>query len=346
MVRAAWGGVFAFGLLFASAASTSAFAAAPDTAPFQGNWVNDASRTVLNALGASDNEDVARIVVSAEGKSRLRIHLYGRCGGLCDWGSALGHPYTDAASSDMVRAIRADFQTSSGIKHLTLRPGSRSALRFELVTDFTDRSGRHDYETAGSLRLDNAPPPPEKPAPAPVVVAHPSGAAQAAVALSPAPHHVAEPQPARDEDEDCVKVYPPDVIATPTARGTVVKDFLHTLINFEADKLAAAKTVQVIRQYRFDEMCGIGRGKAKFSYWRVAGQFPKTAIAGADCVEIQPDAITAQGGKVLAGSRVIADFDGDSASAVKAVQLLRSNKVNRQCFAARPNEKMVYWLAR
>jgi hypothetical protein len=247
----------------------------------------------------------------------------------------------------MVRAIRADFQTPSGIKHLTLRPGSRSSLRFELVTDFTDRSGRHDYETSGSLRLDNAPPPPEKPMPAPVVfAARPSNAPQAAVALTPTPHHVAELPPARDEDEECTKVYPPDVIATPTPRGTVVKDFLHTLINFESDKLAAAKTVQVIRQYRFDEQCFIGRGKSKFTYWRVAGQFPKTAMAGSDCVEIQPDAITAQGGKVVAANRVIADFEGDTASASRAVQLLRSNKVNRQCFAARPNEKMVYWLAR
>jgi len=126
----------------------------------------------------------------------------------------------------------------------------------------------------------------------------------------------------------------------------VVRDYEHVILDFGSDKLAAAKAERVLAFYRFDEQCYIARPKPKMIYWRVAGQLPREVMKGADCVDILPDAISVQNGKVLSAARVVLDYGVDGVSAAKAASVLRNYAITRQCYGARPNEKMVYWLTR
>jgi hypothetical protein len=336
MLRAAFAGIFTLGLLGAAASGAPA--------DFTGIWVHDKDEGILGGLFGQGDEDISRVVITAQGVNAVRIHLYGRCTPECDWGSELARAHYESPKSDAVRSLLADFKTPSGTKRLVIRPGAGRALRFELFTDFTDHSGRHDYEMAGSLRLAPVSPP---------VVAQAAQAAPSAAAAAAAPAEAlpAAPVPvartAVEAAEDCVRINPEDVFMGPGARGGwVVRDYEHVILDFGADKLAAAKATQVMNYYHFDEQCYIARPKPKMIYWRIAGSLPRETLKGQDCLDIQPDAVTVQGGKVFSGTRQVLDYAEDGASAAKAAAVLRSYSVTRQCFAAKPNDKMVYWLSK
>lgn len=122
-------------------AATVAFAvlatgtASAEVSGFIGNWFNsesDKGGFLGTFIGSeTDKSDIARIVLTPAGVNHVRIHLYGRCSPECDWGSQLGHNFSDSPDSDEVRSIAADFNTGYGVKHLTLRNGPGNSLRFD-----------------------------------------------------------------------------------------------------------------------------------------------------------------------------------------------------------------------
>ncbi len=318
-----------------AAAGLMGGAALADVSDFLGSWLNaDTGQAGFlgNIVGSgSDDSEIARIVTTPAGASAVRIHLYGRCDPECDWGSQIGHGRSAAPGSADIESISADFNTGKSIKHLTLRQGPGNTLRFSLATDFTDHSGRHDYDASGTLRS------------APVVAQAPAmpGAAPSSVAA------VAPAAPAAaDITEDCVKINPEDIFVAPSKRGWAARDYNHIILDYGSDKLGAATAARVLEYYRFDEQCYIVRPKPKMIYWRVAGQFPRDSMPGEDCLEVHPQGVAAKGGRVLDGDRVIVDFGGDAAAAAQAASVIRTYRINRQCFVARPSDKMVYWLSR
>ena len=68
-------------------------------------------------------------------------------------------------------------------------------------------------------------------------------------------------------------------------------------------------------------------------------------MPGQDCVAVNFSGVKAAGAKVMDGDRVLIYFDDDTASAERAASVIRIYRLNRQCFVARPNDTMVYWLA-
>jgi len=305
-----------------------------DVSGYLGAWLNpDKNSGLLGSWIGPDSGDsgIARLVATPAGAGHIRLHLYGRCRPECDWGSQLGHNHSAAPDSAEVVSISADFVTGEGVKHLTLRPGPGHSLRYEVVTDFNERAGRHDYETGGSLVAATAP------APAAAGTPVPSAAAPVAAAAPAAPRELAE---------DCVAINPADVYMAPANRGYRVNDYAHTIVDFGANKLAAAKAVRVLEYYGFDEQCYVSRPHPKMVYWRTGGRIPAAAMPGEDCDEVHPAAVTVNGGQVMDGARVLIDYKDDAASAAQAASVIRIYRLNRQCFVARPDDKMIYWLSR
>lgn len=310
-----------------------------EVSDFLGNWLNAASGQsgfLGNLIGTgSGDSEIARIVTTPAGANAVRIHLYGRCDRECDWGTAIGHNRSAAPNSDDVESISADFNTGQSAKHLTLRKGPGGTLHFSIATDFTDHSGRHDYEVSGSLR--RAPVAPMAQTSAPVAAAAPSTTPPAVAANAAA---VSAPE----FSEDCEKINPEDVFVAPSNRGWALRDYNHVILDYGSDKPAAARAERVMTYYHFDEQCYVVRPKPKMIYWRVAGQFPRDPMPGEDCVDLH--AVAAKGDKVMDGDRVVIDFAGDAHAAAQAASVIRTYRVNRQCFVARPNDKMVYWLSK
>jgi hypothetical protein len=332
-----WTRVWTAGLV---AAGLAAGAATADVSGFLGSWFNsdsDKGGFLGTFVGSpSDASDIARIVTTAAGANHIRIHLYGRCTPECDWGSQVGRNQSASPDSDEVRSISADFNVGYGTKHLTLRQGTGNSLRFDVVTEFTDHSDRHDFESSGSLRF--VPPPA-------VVAAEPS------VPSAPSAMPAAAPLPAVAGattdvgEEDCKSINYEEVYNVFVDGDWVLKEYRTTLINFGSNRAAAIRAQRVVDAYRFDEICFLKRPRAAMVYWRVAGQFPRDAVKGQDCDEVHPSAVEAKGGKVLDGAHELLDFGDDAASARQAASIIRTYRLNRQCFVARPDTRSSYWLA-
>jgi len=193
MTRAKWGFVgLAAGLLWFGPALADVTGFLGDlvggksaAAEFAGTWT---------ATGTAAG-DIDHLVVTATGSGPVRIQVFGRCETrICNWGALPARVRTDGPTSDSVRSLAADFNLGFALRHITLHRLAGNILRFDMVTEFTDGSDRHDYEAAGQLvpagtKVAAA-------SPAPAASAAPSPAPVAAPAPAPIPAPIPAPNPA------------------------------------------------------------------------------------------------------------------------------------------------------
>lgn len=96
--------------------------------------------------------DIDHLVVSTTSAGLVRIQVFGRCETrVCNWGALPARIRTDGPVSETIRSLSADFNLGFALRHITLHRAPGNALRFDMVTEFTDGSERHDYESAGQL---------------------------------------------------------------------------------------------------------------------------------------------------------------------------------------------------
>lgn len=315
-----------------------------DASDFLGNWAND----------AKEASAIARVVVTPAGEGRVNIHVFGRCQPAdCDWGERPGHVYSDAPDSSDARRLTADFDTGSAREHLMLRPAAGGALSFDVLTDFADSSGRKDYAASGRL-IPGAPSPVALEA-APVLAPSASSAPPAppdesfsdrltrAVGLS------STPAAAAAMGEDCHVYNPVNGFVTPSNGGWSFVDLGFTLVKFGADKVAAFRSAQIISAYHFDEQCVDSRYHPKMMYWKSSGVVPHDSMQAQDCMEVNPKAVTVasttDGWKVVDGASTLFDYGDDKPSAELTASVIRTYRLNRQCFVGGRNGAMRYWLS-
>jgi hypothetical protein len=332
MSRAKWGFIgLTAGLLWAGPATA-------DVTNFLGDLVGGKSAAAEFAgtwtLPGTTTGDIDHVVVTAPSSGPVRIQVFGRCEArICNWGALPARARTDGPASDSVRSLAADFNLGFALRHITLHRIAGNALRFDMVTEFTDGSDRHDYETAGQLvpagtKLAAAPvsaPVPGAaasavPAPAPAQRAAPAPAPStasslnplnwfsskpAAAPLPPAPQSAAAPAAVPIDNsepvavstaapvDDCFTIDTGHVYLAPANGNWNLRDFLHVVQGFGPYRNAAAKALTVIQFYHFDEICHIGRGSTNMVFFRAAGDIPHQPMSGADCTDVHPDQVTA-----------------------------------------------------
>lgn len=102
---------------------------------FSGKWKNvDPSTAGLTSLE-----------IAVEGKN-LRISTWGKCHPTdCAWGEARGTAYAPSVQSnlaDTAQAISTVYETPLGQIILIIRPVEDGRIEVEVLTNFTDKSGR------------------------------------------------------------------------------------------------------------------------------------------------------------------------------------------------------------
>ncbi len=108
-------------------------------------------------LGSWKNIDpwtkgVTRIDVTPAGPEHVYVRVWGECHPTdCDWGSRPAREFTAGVGSDDVRTLVAEFNPGFAEEMVILRRAPSGDLRFEVLTHFTDGSGRRDYSQAGRL---------------------------------------------------------------------------------------------------------------------------------------------------------------------------------------------------
>lgn len=334
-----FGAVLAAGLLWTGAATA-------DVTGFISDLVSSkaAYEGFLGTWTSSAPGDIERIVVTASGSGPARIQIFGRCEArICNWGALPARIRTDGPASNTVRSLSADFNLGFALRHITLHRLPGNLLRFDMVTEFTDGSDRHDYESAGQLSTSAAPT-------APQATAVPQASPQAAAPDLPADNSMPVAVSAAPPTDDCVAIDTSHVYLANDNGNWKLRDFLHVIQNFGPYRVAAAKGLSVLSFYRLNEVCRVGRGASNMVFFRAAGEVPHQAMPGEACSDVHPDKVQAikqdDDWKVVDGGREIYDYGSDQDGASQAATIIKSLNLSRQCFFDRANSPVSYWLSR
>ena len=291
---------------------------------FAGHWEN----------AARDASGISHVAISPAGGNRLTVRVYGDCHPIeCDWGMVSGQSYTADPRSSDVTAISTVFNTGFARKQIIFRRDSAGGLEFQMLTDFSDRSGRQNFEMIGHLHHTAWAGPVGQSWERPMS----QGTGWGGGARSGAPV-----QPL----EECSSFNP--AAAHTVQQGTFWKVMAGSqmLVGARNDEREASRALEVIRHYRFDRQCHAG----VTAYWKRGDAIPAERMGGSDCIAFNPTTVHAthmgQDWKIVDGTQWIADFGSEKARAEQALALIRTDRLDRECFVApRNNPAMTYWLA-
>jgi len=147
-------------------------------------------------------------------------------------------------------------------------------------------------------------------------------------------------------NKDCVRFNPATAsILQVNVRWKVI-DGDHWLFDFGPDAAAARSALKVIRHYRFDRRCSVGRPNPSFAYMLAKGGSTTGAMAGEDCLAFDPETLKVgkiQGRwKIVSGRRWLFDFGGNETDARRAIAIIRRYGFSQSCFVGRPDADFTY----
>jgi hypothetical protein len=101
-----------------------------------------------------DTGGITKLEIVFEG-DLVRVHAWGKCHPEdCDWGTVVAIAYgqsVDSDVSDTVRTIAAVFKTSFNQSLLVIHAGDQGRVKVEVLTHFTDGSGRSPYSQVHTM---------------------------------------------------------------------------------------------------------------------------------------------------------------------------------------------------
>jgi len=313
--------------------------ASADEAFFLGHWVNVDPAT----------SNITRVIVEPTGGWDVKVRAFGACHPTdCDWGAVNGK-FEGGFGGDK---IKAEFNSGFSITKLYLHQGPGDLITYDAHTKFTDGSGRPPYDVAGEFHRwggggygpggygpgggGYGPPPGPGgygPPPGPGGYGPPPGP-------PPGPSLGAE---------DCIGFDPTAVTASFVGGDWKVVQGSMWILDYGADSGAAHHAAGVIHHYHFDQQCFVKRPNAAMMYWKTGNHVPHGNTPGEDCIGLNPMNVSVAnaGGswKVVDGSNWLLDYGPDHGAADKAVAVIQTYNLNRQCFIVRPNASMQYWLS-
>ncbi len=287
---------------------------------------------------ASNN--ITRVHVDPAGGWDVNVRAFGQCQPTdCDWGSVNAH-YENGFGGER---IKAQFNSGFSITKLELREGPGDHLTYEAHTKFTDGSGRPPYQVAGELRREDGgggygPPPPG-----------PGGYGPPPGGYGPPPGSGGGYAPGGLANEDCLPEEWSHLAVAHVGGDWKIVNGSDWVLDFGGNEPAAQQALGIIQHYQFTSICYVRRPNAPMTYWKHNDHVPGGNLPGEDCIGLDPDHVAAihAGGawKVADGSNWLLDYGPDKHAAEQSVAVIQNYRLNRQCFVARPNPPMQYWLA-
>jgi hypothetical protein len=147
--------------------------------------------------------------------------------------------------------------------------------------------------------------------------------------------------------EDCI-TFDPNKVEAKLVNGnwTVVQGSM-LMVNFGAKGQAnCKKAVSVIKYYKMNSQCFVGRPNPPFQYWLSNGQSPAGPFAGEDCIPFNPRALLVVSiydhWKIVDGNSWLFDFNTNRANADTASGIIKKYGFSSTCYVGRPNAPMQY----
>ncbi len=302
--------LFCFFLLFSSAPAFGGFD------DFAGTWKNMDANT----------GGITKLRIAIEG-SEVRVNAWGKCHPEdCDWGEIKADAYGPSASSNIqssAQALIARYKTDFSSTILVITRAGSDRLKAEAYTSFRDGSGRSNYAaeyTFNRARIQAVVPGVVRP-------------------MQPV-------QPIQPVKEDCIS-FSPDNAKVVTAQGRwKIADGTHWMFDFGEKRHEAERALSVIKHYRTNQSCFVGRPDPSLQYLLVSGRSPEGSARGEDCVSFNPDTIEAKNvngrWKIVDGSHWLFDFEGNEAEARDALNIIKQHGFTKSCFVGRPEPDFQY----
>jgi hypothetical protein len=147
-------------------------------------------------------------------------------------------------------------------------------------------------------------------------------------------------------NKDCLR-FDPVALGVRQVKGRwKIVDGDHWLFDFGPNPAAARQSLNVIRHYRMDRACFIGRPNQLFTYMLAKGGSPSGSMAGEDCVAFDPKILTVsniQGSwKIVSGRRWLFDFGPGQTEARQALAVIRRYGFSQSCYVGRPGADFTY----
>ena len=146
--------------------------------------------------------------------------------------------------------------------------------------------------------------------------------------------------------EDCVNFNPVTTKAAFVSGEWKVVDGNHWMFSFGNNKAGAQQAVQIIKHYRMNQSCFVGRPDPSFKYMLAGKASPVGSFNGEDCLgfNLATTKVENVGGrwKIVDGSHWIFDFNTNKIEADQSMALIRKYGFNQTCYVARPNPPFSY----
>jgi hypothetical protein len=291
---------------------------------FVGQWTNQDSNT----------SDVTRVAVTRTGGA-LRVNVFGSCSPTdCDWGIVNATAFAATAAGNVnndADVVLATYTQSFARKTVLLRLNGAN-IAYEVFTEFTDSSGRANYRTSGRLQRVS------------------EGGGRFPGGRIPGVVIPGVVLPGAAISEDCVSFTPGRLRVENVSGRWKITEGSHWVADFGSNRAAADQAHAIILRYGFTSQCFVARPNPPMTYWRRGTNVPNLPTgAGEDCIAVNPANVEARNvngsWKVVQGNQWMLDFASNRAGAEEAVRIIQHHNLNRQCFVARPNPPMTYWLS-
>jgi hypothetical protein len=152
--------------------------------------------------------------------------------------------------------------------------------------------------------------------------------------------------PAHRVREDCVGFDPLNARVESAGGRWKIVDGSHWVFDFGSSRSEARRALRVIRHYRADQSCFVGRPDPSFQYLLSAGRAPSGPLNGEDCLSFDPrnTRVERVGGrwKIVEGSHWLFDFGGQQQEARDAMAIIRKHGFDHSCFVGRPDPSLQY----
>lgn len=258
----------------------------------------------------SNTRGITKLVVQKTAANNLQIRVFGQCQPQdCDWGETGLTTYGKSVQDSDHTGATASYRKSFANTLLTmeLNPRSRSLLNLNSFTEFTDRSNRQNYFSSDSFKKATV---------------------------------------SSELKEDCVGFNPNTAQVRLIGGRYKIVDGNHLMFDFANKKDEAIKALGIIKRYRANQSCFVGRPGPSFEYIKVGNQIPTGAVPGEDCVAFNPNTAEVKqinnSYKIVDGSHWMFDFGNNASEAKQSLAVIKKYGANKSCFVGRPNASFQY----
>jgi hypothetical protein len=146
--------------------------------------------------------------------------------------------------------------------------------------------------------------------------------------------------------EDCVFINWQNVQARRVNGRWKVVDGNHWAYDTDQSQAEANMIVKIIKQYKIDQSCFVGRPNPPFAYIKANNQSPRGALQGEDCISFNPATLEVRlvngNYTITDGSSLIYSFGSKQNEAMKALCIIKKYGFTKSCYVGRPGPSMQY----